>query len=167
MTHASALRRLVYSAPFAAPLSFTEPGFPLLMDRMGDPSGERWLGWILVAAGALAVGYLVTRRDRAVARTRGGTARALRSRSARGRLLRGRYHPRRPLAAAGSRRARGADQARVLSLEFLISALGVYAYGILVDAGLPAAGLKTVALLMFLVSGVSYCFKYPNMLWGG
>lgn len=42
------LRSLVYSAPFAAPLSFTGLGFLLLMNRMVDPAGERWAGWILV-----------------------------------------------------------------------------------------------------------------------
>lgn len=42
------LRSLVYSAPFAAPLSFTGLGLLLLMNRMVDPSGERWAGWVLV-----------------------------------------------------------------------------------------------------------------------
>lgn len=42
------LRSLVYSAPFAAPLSFTGIGFLLLLNRMVDPDGERWAGWILV-----------------------------------------------------------------------------------------------------------------------
>lgn len=42
------LRSLVYSAPFAAPLSFAGLGFLLLMNRMVDPSGERWAGWILL-----------------------------------------------------------------------------------------------------------------------
>ena len=42
------LRSLVYSAPFAAPLSFAGLGFLLLMNRMVDPAKERWAGWILV-----------------------------------------------------------------------------------------------------------------------
>ena len=42
------LRSLVYSAPFAAPLSFAGLGFLLLMNRMVNPSGERWAGWILL-----------------------------------------------------------------------------------------------------------------------
>lgn len=42
------LRSLVYSAPFAAPLSFTGIGFLLLVNRMVDPAGERWAGWILI-----------------------------------------------------------------------------------------------------------------------
>lgn len=42
------LRSLVYSAPFAAPLSFAGLGFLLLMNRMVNASSERWAGWILV-----------------------------------------------------------------------------------------------------------------------
>lgn len=36
-------------------------------------------------------------------------------------------------------------------LGFLVSALGLYAYGILVDAGLPATDFRAIALLMLFV----------------
>lgn len=44
------LRSLVYSAPFVAPLSFAGLGFLLLLNRMEDPAGERWSGWVLLLA---------------------------------------------------------------------------------------------------------------------
>lgn len=60
------LRSLVYSAPFAAPLSFTGLGFLLLLNRMVDPSLEGWAEWILVLTlGGFAGNFALSLADHA------------------------------------------------------------------------------------------------------
>ncbi len=44
------IRSLTYSAPFAAPLAYTGPGFLLLLNRLEEPNGEEWARWVLFMA---------------------------------------------------------------------------------------------------------------------
>ena len=53
------LKNLVYTAPFAAPLSYTGLGLLLILDRMEDASSPRWAYWVLLLALGGFVGNFV------------------------------------------------------------------------------------------------------------
>src|SRR5262249_52875373 len=53
------LESLVYTAPFAAPLSYTGIGLLLLMNRLVDARAAEWARWVLVLALGGFVGNLI------------------------------------------------------------------------------------------------------------
>jgi hypothetical protein len=53
------LESLVYTAPFAAPLSYTGLGLLLIMNRMVDPESVEWPRWVLLLALGGFVGNFV------------------------------------------------------------------------------------------------------------
>lgn len=60
------LRSLVYSAPFAAPLSFTGLGFLVLLPRMVDLRSPTWARWVLfLALGGFAGNFALSLTDHA------------------------------------------------------------------------------------------------------
>ena len=60
------LHNLVYTAPFAAPLSYAGLGFLLLLNRTEDPRRQSYGQWILVlAAGGFAGNFALTLADHA------------------------------------------------------------------------------------------------------
>jgi hypothetical protein len=61
-----ALRNLVYTAPFAAPLAFTGIGLLIVMNRMVDPMSPEWAGWVIVLAlGGFAGNFVLALADHA------------------------------------------------------------------------------------------------------
>ncbi len=60
------LKNLVYTAPFAAPLSYAGIGFLLLLDRMVDARSLEWARWVvLLALGGFAGNFVLTLADHA------------------------------------------------------------------------------------------------------
>lgn len=60
------LRSLTYSAPFAAPLSYTGLGFLLLMNRMVAPRTAEWARWVLfLALGGFFGNFVLSLTDHA------------------------------------------------------------------------------------------------------
>lgn len=53
------IKNLVYTAPFAAPLSYTGIGLLLLMNRMVDPKSKDWPRWVILLALGGFIGNLV------------------------------------------------------------------------------------------------------------
>ena len=60
------LRSLTYSAPFAAPLSYTGLGLLLIMNRMVDPKTAEWSQWVLLLVlGGFAGNFVFSLADHA------------------------------------------------------------------------------------------------------
>lgn len=60
------LKSLVYTAPFAAPLSYTGIGLLLIMNRMVDPQSMEWPLWVLfLALGGFAGNFIFSLADHA------------------------------------------------------------------------------------------------------
>jgi hypothetical protein len=60
------LKSLVYSAPFAAPLTYTGLGLLILLDRMVDAETAEWARWVvLLAAGGFGGNFVTTLADHA------------------------------------------------------------------------------------------------------
>jgi hypothetical protein len=60
------LKNLVYTAPFAAPLSYTGLGLILILNRMEDAASPQWAYWILVLAlGGFAGNFVLSLADHA------------------------------------------------------------------------------------------------------
>jgi hypothetical protein len=60
------LKSLVYSAPFAAPLTYTGLGLLILLDRMVDAETDEWARWVVfLAAGGFGGNFVTTLADHA------------------------------------------------------------------------------------------------------
>ncbi len=60
------IKSLVYTAPFAAPLSYSGIGFLLLLNRMVAPSTDEWRRWIIfMAFGGFAGNFVLSLCDHA------------------------------------------------------------------------------------------------------
>ncbi len=53
------IKSLVYTAPFAAPLSYSGIGFLLLLNRMVAPNTDEWRRWVIFMAFGGFVGNFV------------------------------------------------------------------------------------------------------------
>jgi len=61
------LKSLVYTAPFAAPLSYAGLGLLLIMNRMVDGESAEWAGWVLLlTAGGFLGNFILSVADHAI-----------------------------------------------------------------------------------------------------